>query len=177
MAFFGSLRMGELLTDSSEHFDPSYHCLTEDVVLKDEVIQLKIKAAKEERSGKEIIIDIFKNEGDCCPVRALKKWREMKQPRGEGKPAFRFKNGTPLTKRRFNNLLSKCLNHHIPAGTGFYAGHSFRAGIPSMLGELGYSTEDIMTVGRWSSNAYEAYVKMPRTKRQEMSRKVAAWKK
>ena len=45
-----------------------------------------------------------------------------------------------------------------------------------MMGEMGYSNADIMTVGRWSSTSYELYVKMPRTKRQEMARDIASWK-
>ena len=48
--------------------------------------------------------------------------------------------------------------------------HSFRSGAASMMANLGYSDKDVKAVGRWSSRAFEIYVKLPRTKRMEAAR-------
>jgi hypothetical protein len=50
--------------------------------------------------------------------------------------------------------------------------HSFRIGIASMLGTLGYSDDDVKAVGRWSSRAFEEYLLLPRTKRMQIARQV-----
>lgn len=175
LAFYGSLRMGELLTEKADEYDANFTCMTEDIEIVQGTVQIRLKNPKEDKSGKDIIVDIFRNDKDCCPTRALEKWWSMKPPRAVNKPAFRFADGGALSKRCFNKIIARCMNHHVPEGEGFYSGHSFRAGIPSMLGEMGYSDEDIMSVGRWSSSAYETYVKMPRTRRQEMARRIATW--
>ena len=179
IAFFGSLRMGELLTEKGAHFDPLVNLLTEDVLLSRDpsqgslVLQINIKAPKEDRKGKAVIIDIFQNEGECCPIQAFQSWQKMKPPRRTGMPMFCFANGAPFTQEKMNKILKVCMQHNIPEGAGYYSGHSFRAGIPSMLGQMGYSDGDIRTVGRWSSNSHEHYMKLPRTKRQKISREIA----
>jgi hypothetical protein len=178
IAFFGSFRMGELLTDKEEEFDPASDLLTEDIIItkgsnNQKILQIKLKLSKENRSNKDIIVDLFQND-TFCPIKAMESWINSSTRQEKGMPAFRLTNGTSLTKKRFNSILKSCLNKNIPPGAGFYSGHSFRAGIPSMLGSLGYSTKEIMCVGRWSSNSYECYVKTARTKRQKMAREIAS---
>lgn len=177
IAFYGSFRMGELLTNNESEFDAAYDLLTQDVLIieggSQKIMQLKIKCPKEGRTGKEIIVDLFENE-NLCPIKALEKWLKAAPPQQKGMPMFRLTNGNPLTKKKFNAILDKHLNKNIPSSKGFFSGHSFRSGIPSLLGSLGYTTEEIMCVGRWSSNSYECYVKTARTKRQKMAREVAS---
>jgi hypothetical protein len=42
-----------------------------------------------------------------------------------------------------------------------------------MLGSLGCPDEDIMVSGRWSSRAFELYLKLKRTKRAAMGKKIS----
>ena len=179
IAFFGSFRMGELLLDSENHFDPTQDLLTEDVFITKnqssgkKTLQVRLKSSKENRSGREIIVDLFEND-TLCPIKAMEAWTRSRKPRKRNLPAFLMSNGCPLTKKKMNKILDSHLNKNIPSKKGFFSNHSFRSGIPSMLGTLGYSTEEIMCVGRWSSNSYECYVKTARTKRQKMAREIAA---
>lgn len=62
---------------------------------------------------------------------------------------------------------------HIPGRYGHVSSHSFRSGIATLMGQLGYSDEQIKAIGRWSSKAFEEYLKMPRTKRLAMARHLA----
>jgi hypothetical protein len=41
-----------------------------------------------------------------------------------------------------------------------------------MLGSLGYSDDEIQASGRWSSRAFEAYLKLKRTKRGRLGKQV-----
>jgi hypothetical protein len=65
--------------------------------------------------------------------------------------------------------------HLILNFKGTITSHSFRAGIASMMGVMGYSDSEIMGVGRWSSNSFEKYIKLPRTRRLEMAKKIGEW--
>ena len=41
-----------------------------------------------------------------------------------------------------------------------------------MMASLGYSDKEVKAVRRWSSRAVEKYVKLPRTNRMEVARKI-----
>ena len=43
---------------------------------------------------------------------------------------------------------------------GKVSSHSFRIGITTMLGKLGFCDQEIMAMGRWSSSAFELYIIM-----------------
>ncbi len=53
-----------------------------------------------------------------------------------------------------------------------FCSHSFRIGVALMLGKLGYSDADIKAVGRWSSRAFEEYLRLPRTKRMQIAKEI-----
>ena len=183
ICFFGAMRVHEILSRQVSNFDPINTLLGQDLKLrtirmggeKVKVIQIKIKAPKESRCVKNKIIDIYENGGKLCPVRALETWLRTAPPIKKGLPFFRMSDGTPLTGKKLNAVLKTCFKKHIPEGKGYVSSHSFRGGIASLMGLMGYSDEDIMAVGRWSSQCFEDYVKLPRTKRLKMAREMGNW--
>ena len=42
-----------------------------------------------------------------------------------------------------------------------------------MLGQLGYSDNEIMAIGRWSSSAFELYIRSPRAVRAKNAKRMA----
>ena len=42
-----------------------------------------------------------------------------------------------------------------------------------MLGKLGYSDQEIMAIGRWSSFAFELYIRSPRAVRAKTAKRMA----
>ena len=179
IAFFGGFRIHELLCRKQDSFDPSFSLLGKDLKLvtskvnnsEHKVIQLKLKSPKENKKGTSIIIDVYANLGDFCPVKALEKW--MKTAIIDmNLPLFRKTDGTPLTGRKFNIILKNCLSKHIPYEAGSISSHSFRAGIASLMGTLGYSENEIKSIGRWSSKCFQDYIKLPRTRRLEMAKQL-----
>ena len=184
ISFFGGTRIHEILSRKERSFDPAFTLLWRDVELKEvkigteteKILQLKLKSPKEDRIGKEVIIDIYASHGLLCPVKAYEKWLRTKPPADSESPAFRDEHGTPLTGRKLNEILKRCLEKHIDYKSGFVSSHSFRAGIASLMGTLGYSDSQIKAVGRWSSSAFENYLKLPRTKRAEMAQRIGGWR-
>jgi len=165
--FHGLFRVRELLAEREGEFDPAFTMLTSDIRISDSgefgTIHFRLKAPKEDKKNRSKIVDVFGTGTDTCPVRAFKKWHtKMDWPQDQ--PAFRWSNGTPLTAKKFNQILST----HLGGGGGGqkpFTSHCFRIGAASRLGHLGYSDEDVKAMGRWSSRAFEEYLLHPRTKR------------
>ena len=51
--------------------------------------------------------------------------------------------------------------------------HSFRRGLATMMAKNGYSDEEIMRTGRWSSSAFLTYCKLGRVKRMAVAQEMA----
>ena len=175
LLFHGAFRIHELLCKVSGSFDPDFTLLGEDVKLVrkggEEVLQIKIKAPKEDKAGKSIIVDVFETGTELCPIRAYKKWSKFRVESKE-QPMFRLGSGIPLTGKKFNEIVRRCLKGEVEGMEGLLSSHSFRAGTASMMAAIGYSDEEIKAVGRWSSRAFMEYIKLPRTQRAEIARRI-----
>jgi len=174
LLFHGAFRAHELMCKVENSFDPAFTLLGQDTVLvKDttgkEVLQIKLKAPKENKKGNTVIVDVFQTDNDICPVKAFKKWVKL-QPLEIDKPVFRFASGVPLTGRKFNEILRERLRGFVKDIDTLYSSHSFRSGAASRMAELGYADKDIKAVGRWSSRAFLDYIRLPRTNRVEVAR-------
>ena len=178
MMFFGAFRISEVASQQEATFDPDHTLLAEDVRLRTtgqgEVIEVTLKCPKENKDGKPTVIDIFESGGALCPVTAYKKWTSIRTP-VVGLPLFRDEDGTPVTARKFNTYLKAMLGDQAEKRGGTLTSHSFRAGITTIMGTMGFDDEDIKVVGRWSSRAFAIYMKGPRTQRASIAKKMGDW--
>jgi hypothetical protein len=76
LLFHGAFRGGELLCRSTSWFDPAYTLLKRDIAIaegsdKKQVVQIRLKAPKEDKKGSEIIVDVFQTDTAICPARAV----------------------------------------------------------------------------------------------------------
>lgn len=176
----GSLRVHEALSKSANTFDPQNTLLGGDLKIIEieankkirHIIELKLKSPKEDRIGNGVILEIFANNTFLCPVKALKHYFGIFGSQGEMKedmPIFITENKQCYSGKSFNEHLSK-ITAVITAHTGKKVmSHSFRAGVPSELARLGAaSEEEIRGVGRWSSDAWQHYCKLGKTRRMNM---------
>ena len=173
--FHGAFRVHELLCKKQSSYDPDFTLLGRDVRIIEqggrEVLQLKIKAPKEQKTGKEVIVDVYSTDTELCPVRAFRKWSRYRE-KEEEQPIFRFSSGVPLTGKKFNEIVRERLQGEVESIEKLFSSHSFRAGAASMMAAIGYSDDDIKAVGRWSSRAFMEYIKLPRTQRAEIARRI-----
>ena len=177
LALAGGFRMSELLCKKATEFDPDYCLLTDDLVLKPapdgkDSLQVKIKCDKNNKTHLSVIVDIFSSGSSICPLKAYKKYAACYERRGD-QPAFRLKSGAALTAKKLNTFLKNNLTPHLGDLNGFISSHSFRIGISSLLANSGMSTEELKCIGRWSSSAYEFYLKLPRTSRLRLAEKIS----
>jgi integrase len=179
IAFHGGFRIHELLARSSTIFDPDFTLLGQDAKIQHclidgrqtKCIEIRVKNPKESKAGSIAIIDVFETGGQTCPVKAFEKW-EKQHVRVVNKPLFSENEGKPLTGSELNKLLKRLLSDLVDYRKGSITAHSFRSGLASLMAEKGMSDEDIQIAGRWSSRAFERYIKLPRTARARTAMKL-----
>ena len=162
LAFMGAFRIHELLAKREGVYDPNFTLLGRDVkvkkvkVGKEEVKSMTIllKSEKKDRVGKSTVVDVYQSGGELCPVKAFEKWKKNTNF-ASSMPAFRLTSGKPLTGKNLNKILEGLLGKHLDYKRGKISSHSFRSGMASLMGSLGYTEDQIQAVGQWSSQAYQ----------------------
>ena len=111
-------------------------------------------------NGKSQVLHVTCNNDNImlCPVRALS---EYCQKRGSGAgPLFSFLDHSPISRHYFISQLNLSL-----AWAGYspdvYKTHSFRIGAATAAASMGVSEDKIQRMGRWSSNAFKKYIRIP----------------
>ena len=175
LAFFGSCRMGEILSQNEKTFDPAATLLWKDLKYNGESWLVHIKSPKSRIQGGEFI-DIFPFTGqNCCPVAALLAWQKISPHAAyPERPVFMFANGNLLTKKKFNEIIRELLHRRMGNASNFISGHSFRAGIPASLAKFPELASDlhIMGWGRWCSKAYLCYTRLKFDQKRKMFEKI-----
>jgi hypothetical protein len=156
IAFYGLLRSSEYLAPSTASFDPHHNLQLSDIFVASDGshITVNIKQSKTDPFKQGCTIKIWAiSTSISCPVSSLCRYiRHLTYPSG---PLFVFKNGTYLTRRKFAHLIQQCLPN-INLNT-----HSFRIGGASAAFAAGIPETTIRLLGRWASDAYRVYIRIP----------------
>ena len=75
-------------------------------------------------------------------------------------PLFMFQDNTPVSRDMFSNRLQTSLTF-LGYDTKFYKNHSFRIGAATWAKSRGVSDDQIQLCGRWKSDAYKKYMRIP----------------
>ena len=158
LAFFGCLRLSNLVPASQAVFDPMKQLTRDDIRFSDGLVLVFFKWAKtNQNSSKVSWIPI-------CPVQdtrfnisvQLKKLFEVAKARNSD-PVFTFDKSKFHTRNSLVKLLNKCVKEAglVPAD---YSWHSFRRGAAVFAFELGLADSAVQLLGDWSSSAYKNYL-------------------
>ena len=182
LAFWGSFRLTEILSSHAKSIDHKIDLLRRDIRIDSRMVNkvarsfmiVCLKSPKEARSNKESIkVEVFAmpSAADLCPVEAFKDYEKIYGKLQRNNAAFRLaESGDCLRKDRFNKTLKTYFQKY--SSYGKLTGHSFRSGLSSLLGEAGFTDEEIQALGRWSSSAFLNYVRSGRLQRMRMSDRV-----
>lgn len=164
LAFFGFLRCGEFTVPSLDKFVSRRHLCVADIAFDSSsspsVLYLFIKTSKTDQYFKGATIQIGVSGSPVCAVKAV---AHFLHSRGNSSgPLFLFPNGTPLTRQLLTTFLRERLQYcGFP---GYYAPHSFRIGAATAAAAAGVPDHIIKAMGRWRSEAYQAYIRLPTTR-------------
>ncbi len=167
---------------SPSSFDPFQTLLWQDITFRpDSSVLLHIKIPKT-ASPQGDFVDLFPfPDRRYCPVSFLKQLRASQQSLGSfhrHSPVFRFTNQQNLTSSQFSSLLMSLLQPlQILGPQDSITAHSFRAGIPSTLATLPHppSEFEVKLWGRWSSDAYQQYLRLKTDQRRQVFRNLARY--
>ena len=158
---YGLLRSGEFVV-SSKHTTP---LLLRQITINDDHMVIKLEQSKTDPFRKGVSLHIGANGSATCPV---KLWKSMllmrravtaKRPQPH-EPAFMLSNGKPLDKSLLvSTLKSWCSSLGIDCSK--YNGHSFRIGGATSLAAANVPDSVIQTLGRWKSDCFKLYVRLP----------------
>ena len=157
LAFHGFLRCSEFTTGLSRSSirvlsSPQPH------------IELRLLASKTDPFRRGATITIGASSGPCCPVSSLARYLDATR-RSSNLPAdtplFKFTSGTPLTRAVFTQHIQRALTETGFANSSRFMSHSFRIGAATTAAEVGVPAWLIKTMGRWSSDAYQQYIRTP----------------
>ena len=164
MSFFGSFRVGELLSKSEKFFNTKETLLWSDITFfEDCSIQIHVKIPKSRKeNGENVSLFTFPHY-NCCPVSALSTLKNSANVNMcNHSPVFVFNNGKALTCKILNKVILKMLHPHIGKDAFFYSCRSFRPAMPSALAALPIAGNEkfIKRCGRWNSEVFERYTRL-----------------
>jgi hypothetical protein len=179
LSFFGSLRIGELISDEETVFDTEKTLCWKDIVFGGDGFTLHVRSPKVEHVGGDLVCFFMFPVPGLCPVSAIRRLQAKAKAAGlykmEG-PVFRLESGACWSRAAFNNTLRSVVDRTgVAGGESKLTGHSFRGGIPSVLAtEASPAAEAALKEwGRWRSQAYEHYTQFHVATRREIFNRIS----
>lgn len=179
LGYWGSFRLGELLGKEKLKFHPSTALLPTDIQFKTDCVAVWIRSPKVWTEGGDVVeVWQVKENPYLDPVAALlcfMKLRNAAFGQAKDKPVFLHEDGSLYCKSELNVDLKVLLAQFPPLSSSSrecWSAHSFRAGLATLLSNLGFSEEQIKKWGRWRSRAYQVYAQdmaLRRSTRSELS--------
>lgn len=158
LAFSAFLRVGELtVTQQNDVMLELDDCgiITEADGLT--VLSIKLRHFKGNVGGTPFTIIIPASQSKYCTVQLMKNYLTF---RGISKGPLFLLNNRAVT-RIFFSIHLKFHLERCGYDPKYYKGHSFRIGAATAAAAAGLSDSDIQKLGRWNSNAFKRYIRIP----------------
>ena len=160
-AFWGSFRLGELISDRAN--TPTFHTLKWSQI-----------SFVSDNSGFNVFVQSPKASSDCrgqvsfvaaysdpryCPLLYMKRIRSFSYSTPDSY-VFKFASGKYVYTQFIRSILKE-LSDEIPGSGCHFNGHSFRAALPSMMAAHPdiFSNREVRQTGKWSSDAADRYMR------------------
>ena len=153
-AFFGFLRVSEYTAPCTKSYNDNT-LLYSDVKITTKGIDICIKASKTDPFRVGATIRLAPNASVLCPVRAVTAYFNQ-HPRRQG-PFFTYRSGRYLTRKDIAQLL----RDFLPPNIKHISTHSFRIGAATTAAAAGHPRWLIQSLGRWSSDCFRQYIRIP----------------
>ena len=154
LGFFGLLRSSEFTATHVTSFMAAHTLLRSDIHFAPGMsyVAITIKSSKTDPFRVGCIVRVGATCNPVCPVSALHHF--IHQSRFQGGPLYTLSDGSYLTRACLAALFVQCF------GNSRINTHSLRIGGASTMASAGLPNSSIMTLGRWTSNAYQQYIRV-----------------
>lgn len=165
LAHFGCLRTAEFVSKNEANFEKASQLLEGDISFctlnqGERGLCVHIKSSKTDSTGKGLNALIGCTRTHVCAVCAMTDYLGSLGSHQFDRPLFRWYNGMYLTRAAFVKE-TKRLVKAIGLDSTKYSGHSYRSGGATSGALAGFSAIELKLLGRWSSNAFEGYLRTP----------------
>ena len=153
-AFFGCFRLGEL-TIQDLSAPPAVEA--SDISFEGSPVRARVhlRFSNTDATGSAADIILGITGDSLCPVTALSKYLRVHP--GGPEPLFVSSEGSPVSRATFVAAVRAALL----AAKIISAGHSFRIGAATSAARAGDPAHLIKAMGRWSSDAFMVYLRLP----------------
>lgn len=161
LAFYAFLRIGEITSVSKRDSTPplQLYQITKLLNQAGDLVGFKVTFGdfKHNYNSRPFSIEV-RRQPHSCPVDLLATYLAL---RGSGSgPLFMTVDGLPISRAHFSQQLSLAIQF-CGLAPSRYKGHSFRIGAASFAADQGFSDTQIRLLGRWKSNAFQKYIRLP----------------
>ena len=128
-----------------------------------EFIALRLKTSKTDQFRRSHTLFSGHSKSDICPVCCLQTLIRHYNPSSHDyntTPLFALQDGSPLTRPCLLSFSSSRLRM-LGIDPTLFGGHSFRIGGATSAANAGIPDHLIKTIGRWSSDCYQRYIRTP----------------
>lgn len=159
LAFHAFLRVGEFTSTGHnvilQYEDVSFQHSGHQIV----GVEIRFRQYKHSRTRQPVLFIPCCNDNiGQCPVHTLDQFFTIRKP--ESGALFSFMDNTPVSRSFFTTQLRASAQFAgLPHSN--IKGHSFRIGAATTAASMGIPEEKIQLMGRWSSNAYKKYIRIP----------------
>ena len=158
LAFFGCLRLSNLVPVAQSAFDPLKHLKRDDILFSDGVVLVFFKWSKTNQNANRIswipIIPVSDPRFNV-EVYIKKLLKDVKAPKSAS--LFSYDKNKFHTRNTLVKLLGSCVSKAGLAPAD-YSWHSFRRGAAVFAFELGLADSAVQLLGDWSSSAFKNYL-------------------
>ena len=159
-AFHAFLRVGEMTSTTGLGPRPlQIHQVVQLVNDSNTIVSLKIVFEDFKHSYNQPPSSMVINRVPIfCPVQLMLDYLAL--PGNKPGPLFITLHGHPVSRANFTDQLSLAIKF-CGLNPARYKGHSFRIGAASHAADRGLSDAQIRVLGRWKSNAFHRYIRIP----------------
>ena len=155
IAFFGFLRSSELLALCKQDI------LVLDNNTSTPTFGLRIRSSKTDPFRHSAVIRLPPTgDNTLCPANAVTYLLNQPYLLNPHSPLLQWSSGTAMTRQSLNNAI-KFLAQCSGLNETQFSTHSFRIGAATTASVAGVPDCLIRTLGRWSSDAYQRYIRTP----------------
>ena len=161
LAFFACMWVGEFTWSTTRERGSliQLHQLTKLVDANQRVISLKFTFLDFKHNYNQRPFSVVINRRtNFCPVHIILDYLSLRGSMPG--PLFRLADGSPVSRAIFNDKLSMAIKY-CGLDPSRYKGHSFRIGAASYAADAGMSDSQIRALGRWKSDAFHKYIRIP----------------
>jgi len=160
VGFFGFMRSGEFSVTGNTDRDSIIPLAVSDVSVDSrddpQIITIHLRRSKTDQYARGEYLYLGRTYDSLCPVSAILAYLAVRPP--SPGPLFIFKDGAPLSQRKFISSLREALSQAGINPIG-YSGHSLRIGAATTAATLGMSDSLIKSLGRWKSSVFTTYIR------------------